>query len=775
MSFITRENEVHELSEQSWYTRGDRWVLTQTGRDQDSCNYYETIFSQANGYMGFRAYPEEQSDRGISLREGYLAGIFAEITGNAKDDVLKHPFPWPAVEMVTLPEIFSVCIKLADEEFSMDEGDVLKYTRELNMRNGLLKRKVMWKSPKGKMTQLTFERFLSSDIENLAVMRVSVTPIDWEGCASVKYAMECEQPTKFRCGDPKINGYEFKHLKTVSTLVDEHHSQVILETNGTHHQVVVSVGGDESLTHEAVTDSLIQQADLVQVKANETVSYERFVSIVTSRDEIEYKAKYGKKVIQDAVVKGFEKVLSESEKVWEKRWDMADVVIEGNTKDQMLARYSMFSLMQMAPFHTDKVSVPARGFAYNRYNGLYFWDGEIFLVPFYAAALPEVARNMLRFRYHTLDGARKTANYHGAKGACFPWQGDSEYGAEQGPWGIWEFLWHQTADIVYAIDQYLRSSGDHEFLVNEAADIFVETARFWCSKLELEDDGLYHVHKAVGPDEFEADGKDNGYTAILSRHNLRVAVKWLERLGDEHAEEYQVVVNRLELEENEIDQWRDVASKVCVKDLPGHSGIPMQDSFLLEKKLVDVKKMTVDEFWETRHQVRVIKQADIILAMFLLEDEFTNEQMKEAYEFYEPLTLHVSSLSYNTHSMVAARLCDMDQAYDYYQRAAGLDLDNIRNATKDGLHAAAHGGTWQMLVRGFAGLVLHNSKLEITPRLPKQWKSMQFKYVYRGWVLTVRIEEGSTRIKVDGEGDCNAVISRENYCIRLADHKDFTI
>jgi hypothetical glycosyl hydrolase len=488
-------------------------------------------------------------------------------------------------------------------------------------------------------------------------------------------------------------------------------------------------------------------------------SWNRYTAICTSRDTgCDKPGDASVEVLDVASVLDFEDHLKRNQAAWEQRWAQSDIEIDGPARDQALVRFSIFSLLQVAPYHASNLSIPARCYAFNRYNGLYFWDGEIFLLPFYQFCQPGVARNLLEFRCSTLEGARRNAAALGASGAIFPWQGDADYGEEQAPWGLQEYLWHQNADIIYAFDQYLRATGDSDLLIPKGLEVLAETARFWMSKFEFGPDGKYHLPGTVGPDEAEEHGPDNGYTSLMARRSLEIAEHWWRQGLVEGTRPVEQLRRSLDIGEDEIAEWKVVASRIHIPEVPGHAGVPLQDAFLLSRKREDISGMTVDEFWQRRGEVQVIKQADILLAMYLLEDCFTTGQIRAGYEFYEPRTLHVSSLSLNTHAIVAAISGKQEEAYSYFLRAAGLDLDNQRNATKDGLHAAALGAVWQMVTGGFMGLRVRADHLMLNPCLPEAWKRIRFSLHYRGWQLGIEADNSLIRISVGGRGQDNSIL-----------------
>jgi trehalose/maltose hydrolase-like predicted phosphorylase len=306
---------------------------------------------------------------------------------------------------------------------------------------------------------------------------------------------------------------------------------------------------------------MVRQFVRLDARPGEQASVERFVGVATSRDPPGGRTvrDAADSVVGEAAGRGFDAALDESRAVWRRRWEKADVLIDGPARDQKLVRFSVFHLLQMAPFHSDRLSVPARGYSFNRYHGLYYWDTEAFLLPFYTFTFPAVARNLLAFRSRTLDGARRTARRLGGSGAAFPWMTDADMGTEQAPWGIGDYVWHQTADIARALDRYVRASGDRGFMYERGLEMLAETARFWLSKVKRDADGVFHLDGAVGPDELDEPGRDNGYTNLMVRRHLELAAHWFEEAGREAPGARRAVIERLGLGEGEVARWREVS------------------------------------------------------------------------------------------------------------------------------------------------------------------------------------------------------------------------
>jgi trehalose/maltose hydrolase-like predicted phosphorylase len=754
-----------------WYAMGDPWLLTQTEWMPEKNTYFETIFTQSNGYMGVRGYTEEVNDGVSGSREGYLAGVFGEVYGEALKQV-RVDYGWRMVGMITLPEVFACEIELNSEPFKLSHGRILSFRRTLNMRNGVLSRGIVWESPSGHRTRLLFERFLSAASPHLAMQRISVTPENWLGRAVLQFELDGAYPTFFRCGDRSLPHPRQDLLENPRITTGRSDSGCLtVSVRGTGHTVSIAsalAGGACNTTHSG--PRCLRQTISLELRTGSAAVAVHSVAVASSRDHVAGTSvpALAAQIVGESVKSGYDNSLAESASVWKHRWAMSDLELDGPARDQAYVLFSSFSLLQMAPFHTDNMSVPARAYAFNRYHGLYYWDSETFLMPYYLHTHPDVAQNLLSFRYRTLDGARRTARRLKSPGACYPWMTDADDGTEQAPWYIGDYVWHQNADIAYAIDQYVQTTGDYEFMKQKGLEILVETARFWMSRLEEDAAGVVHLHNTVGPDELDKHGKDNGYTSLMARRHLHLAARWLKSTKAADPRAAKVLTEKLEIGSGEIAGWTRAADRLAAPSVPGRD-FPLQDEFLLAKKPLDFTGLTADEAYAMRHTHRVVKQSDIVLLMYLLQDEFTVDQMREAYDFYEPLTLHYSSLSYNTHSILATKIGRYDQAYDYFKKAAGLDLDDLRGATADGLHAAALGGTWQTVVYGFLGMRLTPEGLAFEPRLPETWKSLTLRIAYRGYRLGLKATRDTLTLNVDGaggQGPAQVTLNGETHLLR---------
>ena len=732
-------------AQQPWYLDGDDWTLVQSADEPQRNIYFETIFSQANGRLGLRAYDEEHNPARPSVREGYFNGLFAGLDDRATG-ICNVDYPWPAVQMVALPELFGCRVTLGGEVLNLDAGQVAGFRRELNLHDAVLTRRLRWTSPKGRSSELVFERFLSAAEASLGGQRVTVRPLNWSGPAELEFGFDVAgTETVFRCGDKTQPELPHKHFDAIRAGTDGPVAWVEVETNATEHRVAFASVLRGPGRHEAAAGA-VSQAVTLELHEGDPATVERGFAAVSDR-QCDRPGEVARQIAVRFAAGGYASALAASQEVWARRWDLADVVIEGCPRDQKVVRFSVFQLLQLLVPGGDPLSLPARGLSFNRYRGLYFWDTETFILPFYAFTQPGAAAELLRFRAETLDGARRLAGlFKPSRGALYPWMSDAE-GLDHSLDERVRVLSHQNGDIAYAVDQYARASGDEQFLLDHGLAILVETARFWADQCVLEG-GQWHTEGYVGPDEdIEQGGRDNGYTNLLAAQNLCAAADWAERLRARRQEAFAAVAAGLDLETLEVERWRQIGENMAIPELPDRPGVPLQDAFLLTKPPADVlgwKLRESKDKWllpagRKVGEYQLIKQADIVLAMFLLQDRFSREQVAAAYDVYEPMTQHVSSLSWNTHAIVAARIGRRDEAYAYFQKSAALDLDDVKAATADGLHAAALGGCWQAVVFGFAGLSPLAREAAFDPQLPPAWSAVAFSLRFGGQVHRVRI------------------------------------
>jgi hypothetical glycosyl hydrolase len=514
------------------------------------------------------------------------------------------------------------------------------------------------------------------------------------------------------------------------------------------------------------------------VKKGETLEITKISYVATSFD-LEYEGKSVKEMqeiclskLKSQSVKGYEALEAESIKMWEELvWNNIPVTIEseGNL-DQLAIRFAQYHLQIMAPAHDARISIAAKGLSGEGYKGHTFWDNEIFTLPYFIFTQPLIARSLCKYRYLSLPGAHKKAAANGYKGAMYPWESARLDAGEVTPlWGaadivtgepikIWSGIiqQHITADVSFGIWQYYKITGDKEFMRKYGYEIIFDTAIFWISRLEYdENDSLYHINDVMGPDEYKEHVDDNAFTNYMAHWNVKKAIECYSILKEEDPDIFDRLNKKLELDTH-YKKFTDILDKIYLPQPRPDDLLLPQDKTYLGLRDIDLTKYknqtNVGELFRDYNlaqvnQIQVSKQADVLILFFLLEELFSHEVKKANWNYYEPRTLHDSSLSLSTHAVLAADIGDITLANDLYERCAKIDMGENMKTSDAGIHTASIGGMWQAVVYGFGGVRMLGGKLRISPALPDSWKRLHFYIFWQGQKLSVDITKDSLYIK----------------------------
>lgn len=724
-----------------------RWdvVEREFGRN---CGHYESLFVLGNGYLGTRGATEE--DYRTRTPGTYLAGLFDEVSREV-------------TELPNLPDWLSVEIDLAGERFDLDQGKILEYHRVLGLREGSLERFVRWKSPGGRISQLRFTRFVSIHDYHLAGLKVEITPENYSGTIRLISRL-----------DGQVTNSGTQHFAPVEAstcgergvyLVSESYQHKYLVVQGASHNIQGKIQREGFSNGPRRIDYWVE----LKVGENSTCVFEKLVTTYSSRDLELQGRQTSQEILMNLVLNqngeagksGFEEARDKHAQVWHERWAQADIVLDGPDFDQLALRFSLFHLMQMASWHDYRVSVAAKGLSGEGYRGHVFWDTEIFIFPFFLYVFPEVARHQLRYRHHTLPGALRKAKDNGYEGAMFAWE-SADTGDETTPTvgGIdfktkkpipilcGQIEQHITADIAYAIAHYLHATGDQAFLRDYGAEIVLLGARFWASRVDYNQvNDCYEIRGVIGPDEYKEHVDNNYYTNILMQKHLQFALKLFVDPANVHH------LKAWNLTTEEAKKWEDIAAKVR---LPAKDDLFEQFDGFMELNEIDVLKyrdtpgaLQKSYSWREINGAQVLKQADVVMLLHLLYDQLTMAEKRVNWNYYEPKTMHDSSLSAAIHSLVASDLDLAGEAYSYFQKASRIDLGNALENSAHGLHAASLGGLWQATIHGFAGIRVKNQIIYCNPRLPHLWSQLSFKLTVGQNVVNFVISQSEVSISAD--------------------------
>lgn len=734
------------------------WKISNAELSQQALLNMESIFALGNGYLGVRGNFEEGYGADMStIRGTYL---------NAFHDVIEIPygeklfaFPDTQQKLVNNIDAQTILIYLGDEEepFRFDQGTITAHERSLHMDRGYAERMMQWSSPDGKEIKLTFRRLVSFTYRELFAIQVRIEPVNYNGLVRIVSTVNGKVTNYTNTNDPRVGAGHAERMKVIDTGVQGDMGYVVDET------FVSKLRAACVTRHELSVNADVQlQADEGQVTYTASFALEEAVTLTKYNlytDSLRHGETFveqGTQLQEGLKELSFEQLLAEQTAYLQDYWKSADVVIENDAQLQEGIRFNLFQLLQSAG-RDEHSNISAKGLSGEGYEGHYFWDTEIYMFPVFLMTQPEIARQLLLYRYSSLDQARARAREMGHKqGALFPWR--TIAGTECSsffPSGTAQY--HISADIAYSYIQYYLAEQDQGFLLSYGAEVLIETARLW-AEIGHYYKGAFHIDEVTGPDEYTCCVNNNYYTNVMAKHNLKWAAKSCAILKDYNAAGFRALCVRLGITEEEITAWEKAADAML---LPYDEalGINPQDDTFLRKAVWDFDNTPKEKYPLLLHyhpltiyRYQVCKQADTVLAHFLLEDEQSEETIKRSYDYYEGITTHDSSLSSCIFSIMASKIGNVEKAYEYFIETARLDLDNTHGNTKDGLHMANMGGTWMSIVYGFAGMRLKESGLSLAPAIPQDWQKYAFRLNFRGRLIGVSIGKDSVMLElVEGE------------------------
>ncbi|MEO6125003.1 MAG: glycosyl hydrolase family 65 protein, partial [Ilumatobacteraceae bacterium] len=726
----------------------DPWRLVEREIDTSDLGITETLFAVANGYIGMRANPEEGR---MAHAQATLINGFHE-TWPIQHAEEAFGFAKTGQTIVNVPDAKLIKLYVDDEPLSLDTADISDYERVIDFRSGTMTRELIWHTPSGKRVKVSSSRTVSLVYRHLAVLTFEVTMLDTSAPVVISSQMlnREDEVDEYRSVaavelDPR-RSRGFGHRVLLPKFHREGDGGAMLGYRCANSGMTMACGYrhliDCSSPHQVeteVTEDLAKTVITVRAEAGQPIRLTKFVSYHTSKatPPIEL-ANRCSRTLDRAIEDGLAALLDEQRTWLDTFWDNSDIQIVGDESAQQAIRWNIFQLAQ-ASARTHEQGIAAKAVTGAGYEGHYFWDTEIYIVPFLAYTSPQTARRLIRFRWHMLDSARQRAVDLNQRGALYPWRTiNGEEASAYYAAGTAQY--HINAAVAWALKRYLDASGDIGFLAGEGAEILVETARLW------EDLGFYavngkrvfRIHGVTGPDEYTTVVNDNLYTNVMARFNMRYAARVVESLAEWDPEAHESLVRRVDLGPDEVRRWTDAAESMYLP-FDEELGIHPQDDIFLEHEVWDFAGTPPENYPLLLHyhplviyRFQVLKQADVVLAMFLRSDQFTLEQKRRNLDYYDPITTGDSSLSACVQAVAAAQIGYGDHAVDYFRQALFVDLADTRGNTADGVHIASAGGVWGTVVFGFGGLYDSGISLQFNPRLPKEWSAMSFRIQRHG-------------------------------------------
>jgi len=754
------------------YIQTDKWNIIENGFIPGYNRVSESIFSIGNGMMGQRANFEERYS-GDSLQGSYVAGVYQP--DKTKVGWWKNGYPEYFAKVINSPNWIGIDIKIEDEYLDLARSEIKEFKRILNMKDGYLERSFIAKLRSGKELQVNAKRFCSLSHPAIGAIRYSITPLNFSDQIEITAYIDADVINEDANYNEKFweqeengaqSGMAFITAKTIKL---DFHVCVGMQCRIEQDGLIVDFN-PEIIKKDKYVANVIP---LNLIRGSETVIY-KYAAIVSSLNHpTNNLIEVCKQEIKSADQKGFNTLLQEQKEAWARKWQQSDILIEGDEAAQQGIRFNIFQLNQTYTGEDERLNIGPKGFTGEKYGGTTYWDTEAFCLPFYLSTANEnVARNLLIYRYRHLQKAIENATKLGFSGGAALYPMVTMNGEEcHNEWEITFEEIHRNGAIAYAIFDYIRYTGDQDYLLDHGAEVLIAIARFWAQRVNFSTEkGKYVMLGVTGPNEYENNVNNNWYTNFIAVWCLKYSQEAIEHFKETDPERYQHLCDNINFDEiTERKKWNDIIENMYLpKD--EKQGIFLQQDGFLDKEIIKVDNLDpvhlpINQNWSWDRILRscFIKQADVLQGICTFEDQFDDETIRRNFDFYEPITVHESSLSPCIHAILASKLGYHEKAYQLYLRTARLDLDDYNNDTEDGCHITSMGGTWMSIVKGFAGMRISNGQLQFNPFIPKQWNSYSFKIRFRGHIIEIKVAKDNVEIKNHSNKPLEVIISGNKY------------
>lgn len=737
------------------YLQTDPWCIIEEGFHENKQLASESIFSLGNGQIGQRANFEEYYS-GETMLGSYIAGIY--YPERAEYGNWKNGYSDTNDKIVNAPNWTVISVRLNDDRLDLADWDVKNFRRTLNMREGFLERTFEATNFKGHRIQVNVRRFLSMAETEIGAISYTVKSLNFEGRISFLPLIDGDVRNKITNYDePFWNVLQTKTAQDVSHLwaqtrrMDFHVCGALTYSFYKNNELLnvnpTKIEKEKVAGFSVVTD----------IRIGDTVCLNKYVAIISSlnhpREELTQRAC---SMALNAKKKGWNQLFEDHVNVWKEKWLQSDIIIDSDIAAQQAIRYNIFQLNQTYNGNDARLNISPKGFTGEKYSGATRWDTEAVCIPFYLCTSPQsVSKNLLLYRFRHLGKAIQNAEKLGFTNgaALFPiatFNGNESYNE-------WESTFeevHRNGMIAYAIYNYIRYTGDEKYLAEYGLRVLIAISRFWSQRVSISTEKKKYVILGVtGPNIYENNVNNNWFTNYIAIWCLKFTIESIEKVKKTNFHTYEDLSQEIKFASDEIFRWKDIIQNIYLP-INKELGIFMQQDDFLNKTIMSATEIPdsqrpIFQHWSWDRILRscFLKQADVVLGLYLFEDHFDKGSIKRNFDFYEPLTVHESSLSPCTHSIVASAVGDRQKAYELYLQTARLDLDDYNNEVTDGLHITSMAGTWLAIIQGFAGMRVKEDKLHFTPQIPDKWNAYAFNIRFRGNQLNVRIEKNRTVIQ----------------------------
>lgn len=747
------------------------WKIIEEGFDPEFNRASESLFSIGNGHMGQRANFEE-TYTGDSLQGTYIAGIY--YPDKTRVGWWKNGYPEYFAKVLNAPSWTELSIRIAGEELDLARCKVNDFRRELDMQKGTLTRTFTCTMDSGIRLRVEALRFVSMADYETTALKYSVTVLEGEGEAEIVSSVDADVYNE-------DSNYGEQFWNEVQRSADNGVSAIINATRKTDFHVAMAMSNHCLLNGEKISrgekiengSRYISRRCITNLKKGDNFTLYKYVAVLSSQNHPKEKLEeLSVKKANEISGSGFDKLLTRHIRAWAEKWDDSDVVINGDKAAQQGIRFNIFHLFQTYTGDDPRLNIGPKGFTGEKYGGSTYWDTEAFGLPFYLNTThQEVARNLLIYRYNHLDKAIENAARLGFTDGAALYPMVTMNGEEcHNEWEITFEEIHRNGAIAFAIKRYIDHTGDKDYLAEYGLEVLIAISRFWSQRVNYsEDKKKYVILGVTGPNEYENNVNNNWYTNKMASWSLSYTLSSLGSLKEDKPAEYSRIAKKTGLKDSERKRWQEIIDGMYFPEDKEAMVFLQQDGYMdKEQKTADdlhPDERPINQHWSWDRILRscYIKQADVLQGIYNFEDEYDIDTKKRNFDFYEPRTLHESSLSPSIYSIIASQIGYVDMAYDLYLRTARLDIDDINREVKEGLHITSMAGTWLSIVEGFGGMRVRNNRLHLNPVIPDAWESFSFKMRFRDKLIEVTTSDSTVTVNNISDNDIPLVIAGSEY------------
>lgn len=763
------------------YLTPDEWCIIEEGFNPDMHRSSESIFSLGNGKMGQRANFEEQYS-GKTLRGSYVAGVY--YPDKTRVGWWKNGYPEYFAKVLNSPNWIGIDVLADGDMLDLHTAKTENFKRILNMKEGTLSRSFDATLPSGKQIRVNAIRFLSMEDTENGLIRYTVTPLNFSG--KITYIPYLDGDV-----ENEDSNYDEKFWNILSTNASAGEATLLSQTKKLDFKVAYAM----KYQLEIDSANVIAKADLIQtpfksgnsltlpVNKGQTCTITKYVAVCSNLNhEVDQLIASAQQSVTAAFKKGFDTMLAQHKEKWAVKWTHSDIRIKGDVEAQQGIRFNIFQLNQTYTGEDARLNVGPKGFTGEKYGGTTYWDTEAYCIPFFISTAPSnVTRNLLIYRYKQLSKAIENGQKLGFTDGAALYPMVTMNGEEcHNEWEITFEEIHRNGAIAFAIHNYIRHTGDEKYLAEYGVEVLVAIARFWSQRITWSGEKKKYVMLGVtGPNEYENNINNNWYTNKMAIWCLKYAQEALGIIKKNDATRYNEIVAKIHFKASEAERWNSIIEKMHFPFNDELNVFMQQDGYMDKEQILaaelDPKQRPINQHWSWDRILRscFIKQADTLQGIYVLEDEFDIDTIRRNFDFYEPRTVHESSLSPCVHAILAAKIGNINKAYELYLRTSRLDLDDYNHEAHEGLHITSMAGTWMSLVEGFGGKRVYHQQLYLNPIIPQQWEEYAFRITFMGNDIEIRVSQ--TQVELIAHGNNELMIHVYGKPIKVAPGKSTTV